>query len=100
MGLILAIFTVIILWCCCIISGNKSREEEQDAETIQLCEEVNKKYDEYVRKFASDNKITIEYAEQMAMVRNYKAYLLKEYGVSENECLQVAGRLKKVDRRN
>lgn len=100
MGLILAIFTVAILWCCCVVSGNKSREEEQNAETIQLCEEVNKKYDEYVRKFASDNKITIEYAEEMQMVKNYKEYLMEEYGVSENECLQVVGRLKKVDRRN
>lgn len=91
MGLILTIFAVAILWCCCIISGNKSREEEQDAETIQLCEEVNKKYNDYVRKFANDNKITTEYAEQMAMVRNYKTYLLKEYGVTEYEFIQVVG---------
>ena len=78
---IISIFALLLAAGCCKVSGECARKEEREA----MKKEAQKKYDEFVRKFARDNKITIEYAEEMQMVKNYKAYLMEEYGVTENE---------------
>lgn len=43
--------------------------------------EIEKKYDEYLEKFAAERKITKEAAKQYQSIVNYKVWLEEEYNV-------------------
>ena len=65
-------------------------DSDRDMERILKMGEYQKAYDEYRRKFAKDNGLTIERATEYQAVKNYKAYLEDEYGavIKESGCVK------------
>ena len=90
---IISVFIAFMLWACCKSGAVYDRESEEafnKGERTRMSEKQQRAYEDYRRKFAHDNGLTIWQATEYQAVKNYKEYLEAEHGVviKESRCRQ------------
>lgn len=77
-------FIAFLLWACCKAGSDYDKnvnEAWNKGERTKMVEKQQRAYEDYRRKFAHDNGLTIEQATEYQAVKNYKEYLETEHGV-------------------